>query len=65
MQGKLKAKRLSATVASLSSPEKFLGPYAGNKTVTRFSGLAEGANPECVFMGAVVAMVATQDRVPW
>ena len=63
LQGKLKAKKLSTLVASVSTPDKYLGSYAGSKTPVTHSELAEGGNVGKVFVGGVIALITTKDRV--
>ncbi len=63
-QGRLKPKRLSTLVSSLSSPEgKRLGTYANTKAVVPVGGLREGANEGKVFVGGVVAIVPMKNKV--
>ena len=72
-QGKLKAKRLHQSIASIK--ESDLGPYGGGSytpptgdpvklEVTPLSRLKPGPNPERVVLGKVVCSVGSDKPIP-
>ena len=60
----MKSKKSTALIASLSSPEGYVGPFSEGRTLANFSALHEGSNKGKVFVGGITSIVPTKNRVP-